>query len=212
MKSLSLPTPKPLLCFLMATLLCLPVGAFAHCDTLGGPVIADARQALAAHDVTPVLKWVAAKDEARIKKAFHQALAAQGKAGEAEAETAFFTALVKIHRAGEGAPFTGLKSADAVEPAVAAADRSLAAGSPEEVVQLVNAAVEEGIRHRFEKVAEAYRHKDESVALGRDFVAAYVAYTHYLERLHLDATTSPGHGGEDHRHQAARDLTPPPPR
>ncbi|MDD2466616.1 MAG: DUF6448 family protein [Desulfobulbus sp.] len=64
------------------------------------------RLALEKGDVTPVLKWVQKKDEAQVGKAFHQALAAKtkGEKGKEEGEHRFFETLVKIHRAGEGAP------------------------------------------------------------------------------------------------------------
>ncbi|GAW68234.1 hypothetical protein GPEL0_01f4482 [Geoanaerobacter pelophilus] len=167
--------------------------AAAHCDTLDGPVVQDAHKALEAKDITPVLKWVKAKDEKAVKAAFSKALAAKG----ANAETAhhqFFATLVKIHRAGEGAPFTGLKPAGAVEPAVAEADKALASGSADALVKLVTDDVTAGIKHRYERAAAAYKHKDESVAQGREFVEAYVEYTHYVEKLHMDATGKAAHG------------------
>ena len=178
--------------------LALPQFASAHCDTLDGPVIQDARKAIAARDVTPVLKWVGTKDEKAVKGAFDKVLAAKGKNVEA-AEHRFFTTLVKVHRAGEGAPFTGLKPAGAVEPAVAEADRALASGSADALVKLVTDDVAAGIRKRFEHAAETYRHKDESVAQGREFVKAYVEFTHYVERLHMDATGKGPHGEFDEK-------------
>lgn len=171
-------------------LLTLYSQAFAHCDTLDGPVIQDARKALAAKDVTPVLKWIKEKDEKAVRAAFDQTLAAQNT----EAQQQFFATLVKIHRAGEGAPFTGLKPAGAVEPAVAAADRALASQSDAALLELVNAAVTAGIQERFARAAAAYWHKDESVTQGRAYVEAYIEFTHYVERLHLDATASGEHG------------------
>ncbi len=182
---------------------------FAHCDTLDGPVVQDARKAIAAGDVTPVLKWVKPKDEKGVREAFRKLSATRGKGAEA-AEKKFFATLVKIHRAGEGAPYTGLKPAGAVEPAVAEADRALVSGSPDALVKLVTDDVAAGIRKRHELAAERYRHKDESVARGREFVEAYVEYTHYVERLHRDATSPGGHGehgehaepGEKSRHHA----------
>lgn len=160
--------------------------ARAHCDTLDGPVIQDARIALEKNDVTPILKWVREKDEAKIRSAFREAVAAAKKGAKAKeaAEHRFFSSLVKVHRVAEGAPFTGLKPAGTVEPAVAAADRALASGGSTELVQLVTDAVAAGIRERFDRVAEAKKHKDESVAAGRRYVAAYVEYTHYVEHLH----------------------------
>jgi len=48
-------------------LLLSPQFSLAHCDTLDGPVIKDARTALEKDDITPVLKWVQKKDEAKCK-------------------------------------------------------------------------------------------------------------------------------------------------
>lgn len=182
--------------------------ARAHCDTLDGPVVQDARKALEVKDVTPVLKWVRPKDEKTVKAAFATALAERGKKGQDRAEKKFFESLVKVHRAGEGAPFTGLKPAGEVEPAIAEADKALESGTAEAVVKLVNDAVSQGIRQRYEKVAEARKHKDESVQKGREYVAAYVDYTHFVERLHLDASgTAPHHGeGEHKKHKEPRET------
>lgn len=174
--------------------------AAAHCDTMDGPVIQDAKRALETKEVTPVLKWVKEKDENVVRAAFAKALGARGKKNATAAENRFFATVVKIHRAGEGAPFTGLKQAGVVEPAVAEADKALAGGSSDSLVKLVTDAVETGIKERFRRAAAAYKHKDESVAAGREFVEAYVEYTHYVERLHLDATAKEGHGEHSKEH------------
>lgn len=174
-------------------LLATPLTAAAHCDTLDGPVIQDARKAIAAKDITPVLKWVKPKDERAVRLAFNKVLAGKAKDHEA-AEHRFFAALVKIHRAGEGASFTGLKSAGAVEPAVAEADKALASGSSNALVKLITDDIAAGIKQRYERAAAAYQHKDESVAQGREFVEAYVEFTHYVERLHQDAASKGAHG------------------
>ncbi len=181
---------------LAAVALAAPRVASAHCDTLDGPVVQDARKAIAVRDVTPVLKWVKPKDEKAVRAAFKKTLAARGKKPEA-ADHAFFATLVRIHRAGEGAPFTGLKPAGAVEPAVAEADRALAGGSSDALVKLVTDDVAAGIRKLYERAATAYGHKDESVAQGREFVEAYVEYTHYVERLHQDAVGTGAHGDHE---------------
>ena len=180
--------------------LAIPQFASAHCDTLDGPVIQDARKAIDRKDVTPVLKWVKQKDERAVKNAFNKVLAAKGHGAEV-AEKQFFATLVKIHRVGEGAPFTGLKPAGAVEPAVAEADKALLSGSADALVNLVTSDVAAGIKKRFEHAALTYKHKDESVAKGREFVEAYVEFTHYVERLHKDAAGKASHG-EDHHEDA----------
>lgn len=173
-----------------------PQLASAHCDTLDGPVIQDARKAIEAKDITPILKWVKADDENTVRNAFQQVLAGNAKDSEA-AEHEFFATLVRVHRAGEGAAYTGLKPAGAVEPAVAEADKALASGSSDALVKLITDDIAAGINQRFEHAATTFKHKDESVAQGREFVEAYVAYTHYVERLHQDATAEAAHGGHD---------------
>jgi len=186
-----------------ALLLATPKDASAHCDTLDGPVIQDARKAIEARDITPVLKWVKPKDEKAVHAAFRKVLAGKAKS-PAAAEQSFFATLVRIHRAGEGAPFSGLKPAGAVEPAVAEADKALVSGSPDALVTLVTEDVAAGIKKRYEHAAATHRHKDESVAQGREFVEAYVAFTHYVERLHQDATAQGAHG-EHAGHEKALD-------
>jgi hypothetical protein len=192
----------------IATLLTLGIYSFAaaHCDTLDGPVIQDARKALDAKDVTSILKWVKQKDEKVVRAAFAKALSAKGKKNAEAAEMQFFATLVKIHRAGEGAPFTGLKPAGEVEPAIAEADKALASGSADALVKMVTDDVAAGIRTRYEHAAATYKHKDESVEQGRDYVEAYIEYTHYVERLHLDATSKGGHDehAEGSKHPAGK--------
>ena len=187
-------------------MLCLPAQALAHCDTLDGPVIQDARKALAAKDVTPALKWVSQENEPAVKKSFNEALAAVGTKNADAKQQEFFEDLVKIHRAGEGAPFTGLKPAGAVEPAVAEADKALVSGSSAALVKMVTDAVASGIKERYERAYAAYQHKDDSVAAGREFVAAYVEYTHYVERLYLGASPKGAHGEhhEETEHHPAK--------
>jgi len=175
--------------------LAVPSLGWAHCDTLGGPVVTDARAALASGDVTPVLKWVQPGDEPEVRAAFARTLAVRGLSDEARelADSYFFESLVRIHRAGEGAPFTGLKPAGAVDPAVALADQALATGSVETLTSAMQTHVAEGIQERFERAATANEHKADSVAAGREFVAAYVAYTHYVEGLHQAAVSAASH-------------------
>lgn len=168
----------------------------AHCDTLDGPVVATARASLEKGDVTPVLKWVKKEDEKEIQELFNKTLTVrkQGKEAKEVSDMYFFETLVRIHRAGEGAPYTGLKAAGTVEPSVAAADKALEGGSVEGLVKMVNEAVAKGIRERFEHTKEAKKHADESIETGRKFVEAYVEFTHYVERLHMDAEGPSAHG------------------
>ncbi len=169
--------------------------AFAHCDTLDGPVIQDAQIALEKSDVTPVLKWVKQENEDEIQVAFDNALVERKKNKES-ADMKFFEILVRIHRVGEGADFTGLKPAGAIEPAVAKADNAIEEGSVDGLARKIGNVVENGIKGRFSEVMEAKKHMNESVEAGRKYVAAYVEYVHYVEGIHNLAT-----GGSAHEHE-----------
>jgi hypothetical protein len=122
----------------------------AHCDSLGGPVIKDAQRALESNDVTPVLKWVAAKDEDSIKKIFELTTSVRGKGQEVQqiADSYFFETLVRVHRASEGEGFTGLKPKGSVEPAIAATDLALTEGNINQLAEKIASAVREGILSR----------------------------------------------------------------
>ena len=189
-----------------------PRPARAHCDTLGGPVVKDARAALDSKDVTPVLKWVRPDKEAEIREVFRRALAvrALGPEALALADHSFFETVVRVHREGEGAPYTGLKPADQeIDPAIAASDSALDAGSVDSLAKLLTTRVDQGIRQRFRQASEARMHAGESVDKGREYVAAYVEFVHYAERLLRNATGTASdeeHGATPAAHQAAEHL------
>lgn len=168
---------------------------YAHCDTMDGPLIMDAKSALKSGDVTVALKWVKPEYEGEARDAFKRAVAVKGKGTEARelGETYFFETLVRLHREGEGAPYTGLKPAGHVEPIVAESDLALETGGVDNLVKAVNADIEAGIRERFLKVAEAKKRMNESVAAGREYVEAYVEFVHYVERIHVAASSEESH-------------------
>jgi hypothetical protein len=168
---------------------------FAHCDTLDGPVVKTARIALEKKDITPLLKWVSPSDEKEIRDAFEMTIAVRAQGGKAKelADMYFFENLVRIHRAGEGAPYTGLKPGIAIDPAVALADKGLEIGSIDKLVDVLTNAMEKGIRERFQRASEKQKHADENVAAGRDFVESYVTFTHYVEGLHGLIKSGPAH-------------------
>jgi hypothetical protein len=109
------------------------------------------------------------------------------------ADMYFFETLVRIHRAGEGAGYTGLKSGP-VERPIAAADKALETGKLQEVAQLISKRTEQGLHRNFEDVMKKKKYNPNDVAAGRAFASAYTEYTHYVERLYDAAQTlSPEH-------------------
>ncbi len=162
------------------------VWALGHCDGLDGPVVTVARKALESGNVNLVLPWVRAEDEGEIRKVFDQARSVRKFGGQARelADTHFFETLVRIHRAGEGAPFAGLKPAGRdLGPAVPAADKALESGSIEQVEKLLSNAVREGVHKHFDAVLGRRKFDPDDVGAGRAYVEAYVPYVHYVEQL-----------------------------
>lgn len=190
------------------------VPAFAHCDTLDGPVVTDARTALEKKDITPVLKWIKPEHEVELKTAFTRTLAVRAQGSEARelADQFFFETLVRVHRAGEGASYTGLKPAGTkVEPAIAAADRALESGKADALIETVTDEAAVGIRQRFAEAIKK-KHAEHNVEAGREYVAAYVEFVHYVEALdatvtrpvsahaHGEAAAQPAKAAHEHAH------------
>lgn len=182
-----------------------PTHALAHCDGLDGPVVKAAQTALATRNPALVLIWVQADDEAEIRTAFEQTLVVRALSPEAKelADRFFFETLVRVHRAGEGAPYTGLKPAGRdLGPAIPAADRALDEGSVEPVLRLLTKTMEERLREHFTEAALAKEFKAGDVAAGRAYVKAYVEFIHYVERLY-EASATGAHGHFDDTEPAA---------
>jgi Family of unknown function (DUF6448) len=167
-----------MLMVLIGIALSIPVLAGAHCDTLAGPVVTDANKALEKGDVTPVLKWVKKEHEGEIKDAFKKTLTVrnQGKEAKELADMYFFETLVRVHRAGEGAPYTGLKPTEEIEPIIVESDKALESGSVDNLTKKVSDAASAGIRERFIHVRETEKGAEESIEAGREFVEAYVEF------------------------------------
>ncbi len=192
-----------------------PNPAWAHCDTLSGPVVADARKAIETKDVEPVLKWVKPENEEEIRSLFEKTLQARQKDKDVQelVDMHFFETLVRVHRAGEGAPYTGLKPADTpLEPGIEAAEKALTTESASVAIKPLQAELESGVHERFQRVVETRKLKDDSVAAGREYVEAYVDYIHYVERLHLMISGMPAHGheaeGNEHAESPAWETAP----
>ncbi len=186
---------------ILAVLLAFPAAStLAHCDSTNGPVIPEALVALDNGDLTPVLKWIDTDDEAEIRAAFDRAqiVRAQGPEAKQLADQFFLETLVRLHRAGEGAPFTGITDT-APDPIVALADGALASGSADDMIGKINRHLARSIEERFQRVSEAREHKDDSVAAGREFVAAYVSYVHFVTGVH-DAIVAAGEHQHQHQH------------
>jgi hypothetical protein len=170
-----------------------PVVLFRHCDGMDGPVVKAAQRALETGNANHVLIWVPRQGETEIVAAFQKTLAVRKAGPEARelADRFFFETVVRIHRAGEGEPFTGLKPTGTdFGIAVTASDKALADGAVDPVVKLVTNAAAEGIQEQFRRVTASRNFKVDDLDAGREYVAKYVEYVHYVKRLY-DAAKGP---------------------
>jgi len=185
---MTLPLRKHLLAIITASALALPLAtpALAHCDAMDGPLLTEAQKALDSGDITPILKWVPVSDEAALAETFDKTLKVRELGDDARelADQQFFATLVEIHRASEGAPFTGIKPAGDIDPAIQAADRALEEGEIDAFLARVVEKFEQQARSDFEATLAAKQRADDSPELGREFIEHYVNYVHYLEEVH----------------------------
>jgi hypothetical protein len=188
--------------------------AQAHCDAADGPVATTAVQALDSRNVNLVFRYVPASAEEELTGAFEQALEVRDDSPEAKAlaDRYFMETAVRLHRAGEGAAYTGLRPAGTdFGPAIPAAEEALETGKPEALLQLMSEEVENGIRERFEEAHALSSAPQEpqtaaEVPAARERASAELGFIGYVEAIYL-ATKSGGHaeGGATDVHEAPED-------
>ena len=174
-----------------------PDNLFAHCDGMDGPVISAAKNALDIGDINLVLFWVQKKDEAELKRAFQKTMAVRKLNPEAKelADMYFFETLVRIHRAGEGEPYTGIKPAGRdLGPAIPAADKAIADSKLEPLYKILTDKIHKGLHEKFKEVLKKKDFKKNDVGAGREFIEAYVPFVHYVEALYDAAAKGGVHG------------------
>lgn len=85
--------------------------ARAHCDAEDGPVAKAVQKALETGNVNLVLPYAPAAAEAELQATFAEArkVRALGPDARKLADRLFLETAIRLHRAGEGAAFTGVK-------------------------------------------------------------------------------------------------------
>lgn len=175
-----------------------PLSAFAHCDSYDGPTVKDALKALETNNVSLVLKWIEKEHEPQIVSLFDKTYKLRNGDKEIYAivEKHFLETLVRLHRESEGAPFTGLKPAGSTKAIVVLTDKALEKKNVDGLLSQLNGHIANVVREKYKKVAALDGVKNTSPEKGREYVKAYVDYTHTVEALH-DILE---HGGGHHAH------------
>jgi hypothetical protein len=164
-------------------------GAQAHCDSVDGPVAKAAIAALDGKNVNLALPYAPASAEPEIKAAFTQALKVRALGPDAKtlADRTFIETTVRLHRAGEDAPYTGLKPAGLdYGPAIPAAERALASGDLRQVKAVLAEEMEHGLTRRLEAARNGAAHTAEAktadqVPAARERIMAELGFVTYAE-------------------------------
>ena len=171
-----------------------------HCDTLDGPVVTAARKALEKGNVNLILPWAPKSAEPEIKKAFEKTVAARKLGREARdvADYWFFETVVRLHRAGEGAPYTGLKPAGLDEgPVVPKVEEAIEKGDVTGLLKVLNHAVEEEVKEKFKDAISRKKFDENDVDAAREYVEAFLGLTLYSHHLYEHVRAGGHHSGKE---------------
>lgn len=168
-----------------------------HCDTKDGPVAKAVNKALETGNVNFILIWIPKSDEEQMKKVFEKALKARktGKDAREIADEWVLETAVRLHRAGEGAPFTGIKPAGLDEgPVVPRAEKAIETGDPGEILSFMDHAMKAELQKRFKHVLSKKDYDVNDVAAGREYIQAFQGFVVFSHHLYKKIAGNNGHG------------------
>jgi len=167
-----------------------------HCDSLDGPVVRAAQRALETGNVALALPYVPKSGEQEIIDTFNKVVAAR-KASDVAREVAdryFFETVVRIHRAGEGAPYTGLKAAGLdVGPIIPVAERAIEQNDRPALEDALLQVVREELAERFALLERLRRRAEAGVDEARAHVSAVLGLQVWAHGVYRAAKAG-GHG------------------
>jgi len=157
-----------------------------HCDTMDGPVVTACKKALKTGNVNYILPFAPKKAEEEINQAFNKTIKARelGKDAKEVADLWFFETVVRLHREGEGASFTGLKPAGLDwGPVVPRAEEDIQKGDPTKTIEFLKGVVEEEIQKKFDNTMSQKNYDLNDVDAAREYIEAmlhFVLSSHHL--------------------------------
>jgi Family of unknown function (DUF6448) len=184
-------------------LLLVAPNAWAHCDTVDGPVAMAVRKALDTGNVYLVLPYAPASAEKELQEAFAQARKVRGLGPDARAlaDRSFLETTIRLHRAGEGAPYTGLKPAGQdFGPVIPAAEQAVESGDLTRLKAVLMEEIEHALRERLAHVRETHKASKEpttsaGVRAARERASAELSFVTFAEALR---ETAHGKGAAHH--------------
>ena len=181
----------------LVLLLGFSTSVFAHCDAVDGPVAKAASKALETGNVLPVLAYAPASAEAEIKQSFELARQVRTLNSDAQklADQSFMETVIRLHRAGEGAPYTGLKAAGQdYGPVIPAADETVESGKLDKVLVALQKEIEHTLQQRLAHVQELQKKtpaepaSEEEVKHVRERISAELGFVTLAESIRQAAS------------------------
>lgn len=173
--------------------------ASAHCDGIDGPVVMAAKKSIEENNVNYVLAWIKPEYEQEIRATYLQVMDIRNQNEETKKITDyyFFETVVRLHRLGEGEPYTGLKpSGTKVDKGIVLADQSIADHNLDELEASMINEVKKSLDDKYQVVMQKSNYDPNDIGAAREYVEAYVQFIHFSEKM-FEASESPH---SDHVH------------
>lgn len=158
----------------------------AHCDSVEGPVVKASQKALESGNINYILIWIKPEGEQVVRDLFEKVLHVRILNEEAKelADNYFFETVVRVHRMGEGEPYTGLKPAG-YKPGIGieTADSAIDNNSIASVLSIVDEKYHSAVKDLFNDVQSKKNYDPDDVQAGREYVTSYVHFIHYVEEI-----------------------------
>lgn len=174
-----------------------------HCDTMDGPVVTAARKALENKNVNIILPWTPEMAEEETKRSFEKTLIVRelGKEAKDLADLWFFETVVRLHREGEGAPYTGLKPAGLNEgPVIPLVEKAIEEEEATDVIDFLAGEVNDQIEERLNNLISLKDYDQENVKDAREYIEAMLELTLYSHHLHQYIKSDIRHGNKTDKH------------
>lgn len=167
-----------------------------HCDSMDGPVVTAAQRALAEGRVEMVLPYAPREGEDEIREAFAKVMSVREGDGPGReiADRWFFETVVRIHRAGEGAAFTGLKPAGLGHgPVIPVAQKAIETGDVQPLLVLLQTKLREEIEAKSARVIDLRASETDSLEDAREYVEAMLGFEVWSHKAYECIAADPLH-------------------
>lgn len=164
-------------------------------------MVQGALQALDTRNVDEALRFAPEDAEAEIRAVFDKALEAReaGPAAREVADAYFAETVVRLHRTGEGAPYTGLRPVGLdVGPVIPVAERAIETESVDELVNLLSEVLHHETKRRFDHVMDLKERSDRGLPELREYTGAMLGLQVWCHKLGSAMKSVAPEGHEEH--------------